>query len=165
MAAGPAAFWSIPETVSKDFLMLAGGCSDGQQCNADNRYFKNYETSLTPSATGLLGYQDSAVGVCITPVAAGLPCRPGTGESLPPDTKLHMLIQHACGLQVCNCTAIAAASISPLVYEAGLPVCLQTCAADLPPMLARGAQPHPAHEHDQALSANPGQVSSTYCAS
>ena len=61
--------------------MLLGACSDDQQCNANNQYFKNYDTSPTPSATGLLGTLDSTLGVCITPVAAGLPCKPGTGRA------------------------------------------------------------------------------------
>ena len=73
--------WVIP---LNDFLMLSGACSDDQQCNADNQYFKNFETSPTPSATGSLGVQDSVVGVCITPVAAGKACKPGTGEAHTP---------------------------------------------------------------------------------
>ncbi|KAL3140792.1 hypothetical protein ABBQ32_005337 [Trebouxia sp. C0010 RCD-2024] len=54
---------------------LAGPCSGNQQCNGQ---LKNPYIDASPQSIGLQDEQDSTVGVCITPVAAGLPCKAGT---------------------------------------------------------------------------------------
>ena len=58
-------------------------------------------------------------------------------------------------------TATVVASNNTLSNTGGSPVHVQICAADTPPLLACGVQPHLAHQHDQAWSAKPDQVSST----
>ncbi|KAL3142472.1 hypothetical protein ABBQ38_002800 [Trebouxia sp. C0009 RCD-2024] len=54
---------------------LAGPCSGDQVCNGQ---LKNPDTNPSPESTGLQDQQDSTVGVCITPVAAGSSCKAGT---------------------------------------------------------------------------------------
>lgn len=47
-----------------------------------NGQLKNPDTNPSPESTGLQDQQDSTVGVCITPVAAGSSCKAGTGEAM-----------------------------------------------------------------------------------
>ena len=60
-------------STARSLVLLAGLCSDDQDCNARLQ-------DPTTNAIGLQEDQDVTPGVCITPIAAGSACKVGTGE-------------------------------------------------------------------------------------